>query len=235
MFKPGMFMLLIILTMGCQKHLMDKLLKNKNLIYTESFNSENAIGGFEFTDPSGWRMELEENGSHSLSLIKKAEYTPEVRSPLSIGLISGKSFGSFVLEADLQQTGRVYNHQDMCLFFGFQDPTHYYYVHISKAMDDHANQIFIVDGKPRTKISLQTNAGQQWQAEKWHKIRLERDLATGIIRLYFDDMKSPVMVAKDLTFGKGMIGFGSFDDVGKIDNIKIWSKDYSTFRKKVFN
>jgi hypothetical protein len=211
---------------------MDKLLKNKYLVYTESFNSENTIKNFEFTDPTGWKMELEENGSHSLSLVKKAEYEPEVRSPLSIALISGKTFGSFVLEADLQQTGRVYNHQDMCLFFGFQDPSHFYYAHISKAMDDHANQIFIVNGEPRTKISLKTNEGQQWEAGKWHKIKLERDLVTGLIHLYFDDMKNPVMVAKDQTFGKGKIGFGSFDDVGKIDNVKIWSRDYSVVRKK---
>jgi hypothetical protein len=30
------------------------------------------------------------------------------------------------------------------------------------------------------------------------------------------------MVTEDRTFADGRIGFGSFDDTGKIDNIRIW-------------
>ena len=141
-----------------------------------------------------------------------------------MALIKGQNFGSFVLEADLQQTGRVYNHQDMCVFFGFQDKSHFYYTHISKAMDDHANNVFVVDGTPRLKISTKTNDGQNWKPQVWHKIRLERDIDTGTIRLFFDDMSQPVMEASDKRFGVGGIGFGSFDDSGKIDNIRIYAK-----------
>ena len=31
------------------------------------------------------------------------------------------------------------------------------------------------------------------------------------------------MTGTDKTFGSGAIGFGSFDDTGKVTNIKVWS------------
>ena len=32
-------------------------------------------------------------------------------------------------------------------------------------------------------------------------------------------MTLPIMTATDKTFGDGFVGFGSFDDTGKVDNI----------------
>ena len=40
--------------------------------------------------------------------------------------------------------------------------------------------------------------------------------------MYFDDMSTPIMEATDHHFDFGRIGFGSFDDTGRFDNIKIW-------------
>jgi hypothetical protein len=59
-------------------------------------------------------------------------------------------------------------------------------------------------------------------------VRLERKLSDGTIKVFFDDMIHPIMVAEDKTFGEGYIGFGSFDDTGKIDNIKIWGPALGT-------
>ena len=42
-------------------------------------------------------------------------------------------------------------------------------------------------------------------------------------KVFFDDLEKPVMEAKDTTFGAGHIGFGSFDDTGKVKNIRIWT------------
>jgi hypothetical protein len=33
------------------------------------------------------------------------------------------------------------------------------------------------------------------------------------------------MIAEDKSFGAGWIGFGTFDDTGRIANIKAWSND----------
>ena len=42
-----------------------------------------------------------------------------------------------------------------------------------------------------------------------------------MIRVYFDDMHTAIMEAKDTTFGPGQVGFGSFDDTARFDDIII--------------
>jgi len=54
-------------------------------------------------------------------------------------------------------------------------------------------------------------------------VRVERTCADGAIKVFFDDMTTPIMLASDATFGEGWIGFGSFDDPGRIDNVSIWA------------
>lgn len=208
---------------GCNSTVGTSLPKGYKQVYSESFEQPAALAQFSFTEPAAFQYAAEASPGGSLELLRPAKYEPPVRSPFSIALIKGKQFGSFVLEADIMQTGREYGHQDMCFIFGFQDPSHFYYSHISRAMDDHANQVFIVNGSPRTKISTRTNTGNNWQNGSWHKLRIERRLENGLIRIFFDDMQTPIMEATDTTFGVGSIGFGSFDDTGKIDNIRIWS------------
>ena len=60
-----------------------------------------------------------------------------------------------------------------------------------------------------------------WGSGVWHKVRLERKIAGGSIRVFFDNMTEPIMFAEDKMFGAGYVGFGSFDDTGMVDNIKI--------------
>src|SRR5881628_2802121 len=87
--------------------------------------------------------------------------------------------------------------------------------------DDHAHNVFIVKNAPRTKIAKETTKGVNWGLNVWHKVRLERKLSDGTIKVFFDDLAKPIMVAEDKTFGAGRIGFGSFDDTGRLDNIRI--------------
>ena len=49
-----------------------------------------------------------------------------------------------------------------------------------------------------------------------------RKASDGSVAVYFDDLTNPVMRAKDATHGAGWVGFGSFDDTGKVANIKVW-------------
>ena len=191
------------------------------LLYEQTFEKPDSISQFQMTDRKAWKYSSEEKGG-ALELAAQSKYKPEVRSPVNIALIKEKVFGDFVLEADLIQTGREYGHRDMCIFFGFQKPTQFYYVHAATKADPNAHNIFIVNEKDRTNIAKTTTGGVNWGLNIWHKIRVERKLGTGVIKVYFDDMTIPIMVAEDKTFGEGFIGFGSFDDTGKVDNIKIW-------------
>jgi hypothetical protein len=137
--------------------------------------------------------------------------------------LKGITVGSFVLDVKLQSTIPDYNHRDLCLFFGYQDDSHLHYVHFGKKADPHANQIFIVNEKPRLKISTKTSDGTNWDDE-WHHARVIRDVKSGKIDVYFDDMKTPVMTAVDKTFTWGRVGVGSFDDTGNFDQIRLYGK-----------
>ena len=187
------------------------------VLYQQKFDSPRSLRDFVMSDPKAWKF----SPSNALELATQSDYKPIVRSPFNIALIADRVFEDFVLEADLIQTGREYGHRDMCLFFGFQTPTNFYYAHIATAADEHAHNIFIVNGQPRTNIAKKTTKGVNWGLGVWHKVRLERKLADGSIRVFFDDMTEPIMVAEDKTFGAGYVGFGSFDDTGMIDNVKI--------------
>lgn len=197
------------------------------LLYEQNFDRHDAIGEFVMTDPAAWKIS-ETNNQRALALARQSKYQPAVRSPVNIALIADKVFTDFVLEADLIQTGREYGHRDMCLFFGVQNPTNFYYTHIATAADPNAHNVFIVKNAPRKNFATETTKGVNWGLNVWHKVRLERDTKAGLIRVYFDNLSEPIMTAEDKTFTSGGIGFGSFDDTGMIDNIRIWGPSVET-------
>ncbi|NIA12601.1 MAG: hypothetical protein GWP08_00880 [Nitrospiraceae bacterium] len=199
-----------------------KELNGLPLIFEESF--EDGAARWKPTDAQAWAVRRQEDtGNMAYNLHKSSDYKPPVRSPLSISLIQDFSVTDFVMDLRMKQTGKEYGHRDLCLFFGHQDPSHYYYVHIATKSDAHANSIFIVNGEPRTSIATERTKGTDW-ATGWHDVRLTRDTVTGRIEVFFDDMDKPIMVAEDKTFASGTIGLGSFDDVGLYDDIRIYGK-----------
>lgn len=191
------------------------------LLVSEDF--EKGAERWQPTDPKAWKIDKTEKGQ-VYNQHKKSKYKPPHRSPFNISLLKELTVSNFTLHADLQSTIKDYGHRDMCLFFGFQNPGHFYYVHLGKKTDDHANQIFIVNGKARTKISTKTTPGTNWD-DDWHKVKIVRNVETGSIEVYFDNMKKPVMTATDKTFTHGQVGVGSFDDTGRWDNIKLFGNE----------
>jgi hypothetical protein len=203
------------------------------LAYEQKFDSASALKEFRFTDARAWRF-AKTNDTTALELVKQSKYTPIVRSPVNMALLADKVFGDFILDVDLIQTGKEYGHRDMCLFFGFQSPTNFYYTHIATAADKNAHNVFIVNGVPRTNIAKETTKGVNWGLGVWHKVRLERKVSDGSIKVYFDDFTKPIMIAEDKSFQSGHIGFGSFDDTGMIDNIRIWAPSVEAKKLEFF-
>ncbi|MCI0379297.1 MAG: hypothetical protein L0215_16935 [Gemmataceae bacterium] len=190
------------------------------LVFEENF--EKGAERWEPTDVKAWRIADGDKGK-VYNQFQTSNYKPPHRSPLNISLVKDLVLTDFVLEAKVQSTGKDVAHRDMCLFFGYQDPAHFYYVHIAKAADDHANQIFIVNDDARKKISITSTKGTPW-TDKWHPVKIVRQTESGSIEIYFDEMKTPIMTAQDKTFTWGRVGLGSFDDSGNWDDVKVWGK-----------
>ena len=204
------------------------------LVYSQDFESSGSVDDFEMTDERAWRSGKSDSGK-TLELFGKSEYEARVRSPFNIALLKDIVVGDFVMEANLAQSGREYGHRDLCLFFGVNSPTNFYYVHIASVADNNANNIFLVNDEPRTNIAFKTTNGTDWGAtNSWHKVKIERTIVDGSIKVYFDNMEKPIMEATDEHFVEGRIGFGSFDDTGQFDNIKIWAPKLITKNKKGF-
>ena len=226
----SLFVLFSILTIKGQETAIPESYK---LLYEQDFSSPTAIYDFEMSDASAWRLDAGEEST--LTLFGKSNYKARVRSPFNIALLKNLWVGDFILEVDLSQSGREYGHRDLCLFFSAKDPTNFYYVHMATKADDHANNIFLVNDAPRVKIASKTSDGTNWGAtNSWHKVRIERTVADGTIKVFFDDMENPIMEATDTHFDIGRIGFGSFDDTGRFDNIRIWGPQIEKIDKGFF-
>ena len=181
------------------------------------------------TDSAAWKSVHDSSGD-AIELFKQSAYKPEVRSPLNIALLNDSSVGDFTLNLEALQTSKEYGHRDLCLFFGFQSPTQFYYVHMATAADEHAHNIFLEDHAPRRALATSTTKGIDWGTNVWHHLKLERSLKDGAIRVYFDDLSKPIMTAQDKTFGEGAIGIGSFDDTGKFRSIHLHAPKISKTR-----
>ena len=190
------------------------------VVTTENFNK--GAANWEPKDPSAWKV-VKQGDNSFYSMFKDSSYKPEVRSPVNFALLKEVTVSDFVLDVDMRSTQEVYGHQDLCLFFGYQDPSHFYYVHLGREADAHANSIFLVNGEPRVSIAQKRTDGTAWTKD-WHHVRIKRDTSKGTIEVYFDDMKKPVMTTVDKHFLHGRIGIGSFDDTGDFDNLNLRGK-----------
>ena len=186
------------------------------LVFADDF--EDGASHWKPTDPTAWQIRKTARGAVYSQFKKKSDYEPPYRSPYNMSLVEGVRVSDFVLDVKVQSTHEDYGHRDVCLFFGYQDPSHFYYVHLGKKTDDDANQIFIVNGAARTKISTKTTPGTDWD-DQWHHIRVARSTGDGSIRVYFDDLDEPIMTATDKNFLWGQVGVGSFDDTSDWDDL----------------
>jgi hypothetical protein len=169
-------------------------LLNLPLVFRDDFESGDPATRWEASEPKAWKL-VEQNGNKVWSQFQHIETKTPVRSPFNRSVAEDLVVGSCVLDLKLQSTARDYPHRSLCLFFGYQDPAHMYYVHLGQKTDDHANHIFIVNNEPRKKISTKTTEGTKWE---------------------------PVMTAVDRTFTWGQVGIGSFDDTGNFDDVLVY-------------
>jgi len=188
------------------------------VVFEENF--EKGADHWQPLDAKQWQIKKTDKGQVFSQYEKKSNYQPPHRSPTNVALLKDVTVGDLVLTAKVQSTHPDYGHRDAVIVFGYQDPAHFYYVHLGKQADDHANQIFIVNNEARKKISITSTTGTNWD-DNWHNVKVVRKVADGTIEIYYDDMTKPVMTARDETFKWGRIGVGTFDDTSDWDDIVV--------------
>ncbi len=215
---PIIFYAVMGLVFPCISQAKDRPGANLPLVFEEDF--EKGHKRWETTDDKSWTHRKVE-GNHVFGINRrKSDYKPKVRSPYHIALIRDVKVADFVITFRVRSTKDTGNHRDCCVFFNYQNPQNFYYVHLGAQPDPHSGQIMIVKGAPRKALTENKNK-TPWKNETWHRVKLVRDTAKGTIEVFFDDMKKPHMRVEDKTFGKGRIGIGSFDDMNDFDDIKL--------------
>ena len=187
------------------------------VVFEEDF--EKGTDRWEILDPESWQLKKSDNGSAIEITSRGSKYKPPVRSPGHLALIKDLKVGSFDITFKVRSTKDTGNHRDCCVFFGYQDDQHFYYVHLGAKPDPHSGQIMIVKEAPR--LALTKNEKLTPWDDQWHTVKVSRDLAKGTIKVYFDDMTKPHMEVVDRTFGAGKVGVGSFDDLNAFDDIVV--------------
>jgi len=177
-------------------------------------------------DPSHWRV-ADDHGVKVYELSAPGTFGL-VRAPTSWSVWAGTDSASFEFSGRMTcYTDPAVPGRDMCVFFHYQDPTHFYYVHFAGESAEFHNIIGLVNGADRVKINAEPAGGSVFRLtdRAWHAFKVTCDGATGQIRAYLDDLKVPILTARDRTLGHGLVGVGSFDDTGAFDNLKFVNPD----------
>ena len=191
----------------------------KTVNFRDNFSS-GKLDAWQFPFAEDWVVK-QEGPLHYLHMLRSRD--PLVpRRPQQFGLMKGVTVGSFTLETRVRREG-----SSMMIVFNYVDSLHFYYTHLSqdpgRKIDVH-NGIFLVDGAPRRRIAG-LEADPVLPDTNWHKVRVEREVASGSIRVFVDAEPQPRFSAVDKTFKCGQIGLGSFDETGDYTDVKLSSKD----------
>lgn len=195
---------------------------NYHLVYSQPFAAPESLGDLVFANPTQWKHD-----TAGFVFSTGASYAPPYRSPFSVAIIASIQVKSFVMDAEMLQTSPDGDaHRDMVLIWNFASPSQFYYAHISTAHDAVAHNILIVNNADRKAISTTFTPGYDWGRNVWKKLRVVRDADSGAMTvLDLDTPDQPLLTANDKTFGNGYLGFGSFDNSGRVRNVKVWSAE----------
>ena len=196
-------------------------LDGMELPFVRHENFESGRDHWTTTDDAAWTLRAADPRSGQLFGLnrRQSDYQPKHRSPHNIALWKHDKVNDFVLTFDVRSTKDTGNHRDCCVFFGYRDNQHFYYVHLGAKPDPHSGQIMIVNEAPR--VAITNNQKKTPWDDDWHTVQLIRDSKQGTIQVFFDEMQTPHMEVVDKTFTEGRIGIGSFDDLNEFDDIVV--------------
>lgn len=173
--------------------------------------------------------DLDGNGGWAVRgdvLVLEKAGVPEgpIRRPAALAILKSQPLTDLTFRVDVKSTAPPdLAVRDVQIVLGYQSPTRFYYVHLSAKTDAVHNGIFLVDNADRRRLDkLDSKAPLTDQA--WHRVRLEREVESGRIAVYFDDAPEPVLSVVDKTLTWGRVGIGSFDETGEFRNVELKGK-----------
>jgi glucose/arabinose dehydrogenase len=156
---------------------------------------------------------------------------PGPRRPFEYAVLkAGPRFGSVRIDGKVRiDTPVEVSNRDVIIVFGHRSDTRFYYAHLStdNTIYPH-NGIFVVNDADRLRIEDQwighLGAPPAISDAKWHRVRVVHCAGSGEIAVYMDGSRFPLMTAVDKTFDSGRVGFGSFDNIGRLRDLEVTGK-----------
>jgi len=175
--------------------------------------------------PENWQFP-----GNQVVLAEPGTERPGPRRPFEYAVLTaGPELGSVEIDGRVRiDTPVEVTNRDVILVFGYRSDTEFYYAHLStdNTIYPH-NGIFVVNNADRVRIEDQWDETRSLGAppaiddNQWHRARVVHCADTGEIAVYMDGSKDPLMTAVDTTFDSGRVGFGSFDNIGRLRNLKV--------------
>ena len=180
------------------------------------FAAPDSLGKLTLDGSGTWEVK-----DHMLILTKAGTPGGPIRRPSALAVLQSDPLARVTVQVEMRSTAaEEVKNRDLEIIFGYESPSRFYYVHLAGITDPNHNGIFLVDNKDRRRIDDGT-APPQLKDREWHRVRLERDGASGRIEIYVDDSKQPVLKATDSTIPSGRVGLGSFDDTGEFRKLSV--------------
>jgi hypothetical protein len=175
-----------------------------------------GLADFDLDGTGGWKVQ------GSLLVLEKAGVPGgPIRRPAALAILKSAPFADFTFTVEARSTAPVdLAVRDVLLIFGYQSPSRFYYVHLAAKTDPVHNGLFVVNNADRRRLDEPTSTARLTD-QAWHRLRLERRVATGSIAVYFDESQTPMLAATDKTILSGRVGVGSFDETGEFRSLRV--------------
>jgi hypothetical protein len=214
--------LALLITLFGQASKSQQLPDGYILQYQQGFNGSKSLSDFRFNNPASWGI-FGASGNYYLQCTGVADPALRTTLPANIAILKNKIFGDFILEADVMPGTDTDGFREACLFLGLKDQSRYYYIQLANLCDSNSHGIYLVKDAIVTRLTGIAEQPVNWGKNKWHKLRLERNIVKRTILIFVDDMTHPVLQTKDYELVIGMVGIGSYSNPVRFDNIKIWA------------
>jgi hypothetical protein len=188
----------------------------QSVTLTPELSERRGLVDFDLDGSGSWVVR-----QATLILEKAGVPAGAIRRPAALAILKSEPLKTLTLSAELRSTAPVdLAVRDVQLIVGYQSPSQFYYVHLAAKTDAVHNGIFLVNNADRKRIDEPTSRAR-FVDQAWHRVRLERDVTSGAIRVFVDDDKTPALTAVDRTLAWGRVGVGSFDETGEFRNIQV--------------